>query len=207
MTIETATRLVHLVALAMVGAHYFIPVGGHTCRGCLGYVKAALEIDEQRRCLGTPSTAPGCHGCRLRRHSGRFDGRATPGGSSIQPLGIDVGKMWRGFPASIASMAGEICAMLGSRCHSPRSGPAGGGTYTGSAYGVPSPAGQAACTSWRAWRDCCSIPSTRRRLAPDARPGAAGQAGQGRTADLLHTGGLPALFAFGAEMNDPGYGR
>ncbi len=37
MTIEQTIRLVRLVAWAVVGPHYFIPVGGHTWRGCLGY--------------------------------------------------------------------------------------------------------------------------------------------------------------------------
>ena len=52
MTLETTIRLVHLVAWAIVGPHYFIPVGGHNWRGCLGYVRAASEIDEQARALG-----------------------------------------------------------------------------------------------------------------------------------------------------------
>ena len=43
MTIETTIRLVRLVAWSRLGPHYFIPVGGHAWRGCLGYVRAALE--------------------------------------------------------------------------------------------------------------------------------------------------------------------
>ncbi len=51
-TIEQTNRLVRLVALTMVGPHYFVPVGGHSVRGALGYVRAALELDEQARAQG-----------------------------------------------------------------------------------------------------------------------------------------------------------
>ena len=47
MTLETAIRLVRILARLWVGKHYFIPVGGHAWRGCLGYVRASLEIQEQ----------------------------------------------------------------------------------------------------------------------------------------------------------------
>ena len=34
-------------------------------------------------------------------------------GSSLRPLAIDVGRLWKGFPASIAHLAGELCTRLG----------------------------------------------------------------------------------------------
>jgi 1-aminocyclopropane-1-carboxylate deaminase/D-cysteine desulfhydrase-like pyridoxal-dependent ACC family enzyme len=52
LTLETTIRLVRLVAWGMVGSHFFIPVGGHHWSGCLGYVRAGVEIDEQARSLG-----------------------------------------------------------------------------------------------------------------------------------------------------------
>ncbi len=52
MTLETTIRLVRFIAWLRIGPHYFIPVGGHSWRGGLGYVRAALELDEQARALG-----------------------------------------------------------------------------------------------------------------------------------------------------------
>src|ERR1043165_3240996 len=37
MTLENTNRLVRLAARLIVGQNYFIPVGGHTWRGCMGY--------------------------------------------------------------------------------------------------------------------------------------------------------------------------
>ena len=51
-TLETSIRLVRWLARLTVGNHYFIPVGGHNWRGCLGYVRAAVEIHEQAHALG-----------------------------------------------------------------------------------------------------------------------------------------------------------
>ena len=52
MTLEQIIWLVRVVSRLLVGRNYFIPVGGHNWLGCLGYVRAALEIDEQVRGLG-----------------------------------------------------------------------------------------------------------------------------------------------------------
>ena len=47
MTLETTNRLVRLVSILRLGwGTYFIPVGGHNVTGCLGYVAAALELQE-----------------------------------------------------------------------------------------------------------------------------------------------------------------
>ena len=43
---------VRLQAQERVGAHYHVPIGGSTGLGSLGYVRAALEIDEQARETG-----------------------------------------------------------------------------------------------------------------------------------------------------------
>jgi D-cysteine desulfhydrase len=47
-TLETAIRLARLVALALVGPHYVIPVGGHSWRGCLGYVRGRRRSTSRR---------------------------------------------------------------------------------------------------------------------------------------------------------------
>lgn len=115
MTLETTIRLVKLVATLRLGpGAYFMPVGGHNVIGCLGYVLAALEIQEQISGLGLPPeqvtvvTAVGTGGTLAGLMAG-FQIIQSP----IQLLGIDIDKIWKGIPASIARLASEICRVLG----------------------------------------------------------------------------------------------
>jgi D-cysteine desulfhydrase family pyridoxal phosphate-dependent enzyme len=115
MTIETTSRLVRLASKIFGGrGAYFIPVGGHNMIGCLGYVLAAIELEEQIKGMklddgpitlvmaaGTGSTLAG-----LMAGFSLLD-------SPIRLMGIDVGKLWKAFPASIARLAGDICKELG----------------------------------------------------------------------------------------------
>ena len=219
MTLEATIRLVHLVAWAMVGPHYFIPVGGHTWRGCLGYVRAAMELDEQARALGIENArvvlAAGSGGTL----AGLMAGLALLG-SPLQLLGIDVGKLWKGFPASIVRLANEICARL---CHDrvqsgPRSAagvwssqnlsdpvPLVEGMYVGQAYAVPSKQGNAALERLARTEGILLDPVYTGKafaglldLVERGKGPAQGQPLLGRDEPVifLHTGGLPALFAF-----------
>jgi 1-aminocyclopropane-1-carboxylate deaminase/D-cysteine desulfhydrase-like pyridoxal-dependent ACC family enzyme len=114
MTINTTNRLVRLVSLAIAGpGTYFIPVGGHNVTGCLGYVNAALELHEQVAEMGladrrvTVITAAGTGGTLTGLTVGfsMLDSR-------VGALGIDVGKLWKAFPASLARLASELCFEL-----------------------------------------------------------------------------------------------
>jgi 1-aminocyclopropane-1-carboxylate deaminase/D-cysteine desulfhydrase-like pyridoxal-dependent ACC family enzyme len=113
MRLETTIGLVRLLARLRLGNHYFIPVGGHNWLGALGYVEAALEADEQARALGLGDAWLVCAAGTGGTLAGLWAG-LTLAGSSLRPLGIDVGKLWRGFPASIAALAGEIQERLGA---------------------------------------------------------------------------------------------
>ncbi|RPI84898.1 MAG: pyridoxal-phosphate dependent enzyme, partial [Chloroflexi bacterium] len=112
MTLESTIRLVRMVSLARVGPHYFIPVGGHSWLGCLGYVAAAAEIDTQAKEMGIENgylvVAAGSGGTL----AGLMAGLKLVG-SSLHLIGIDVGRLWKNFPNSIACLASEICARLG----------------------------------------------------------------------------------------------
>ncbi|MCP5098642.1 MAG: pyridoxal-phosphate dependent enzyme, partial [Chloroflexi bacterium] len=117
MTLETTNRLVWLVSKMMVGpSAYFMPVGGHTVTGCLGYVAAAVELQEQVAALGLPLdqvtivTAVGTGGTL----AGLMAGLRLIH-SPMRLLGIDVGKLWKTFPASITQLAADLCAALGER--------------------------------------------------------------------------------------------
>ena len=139
MTLETTNRLVHLLAWLRVGRHYFIPVGGYSWRGCLGYVRAAIEIESQARAFGLENAhlvlAAGTGGT----WAGTLAGLSLMD-SSLSLLGIDVGKLWKGFPTSLARLTGEICGHLGAkRVFEPGEIPLLERIYAAPKYGLPSP--------------------------------------------------------------------
>ena len=165
-TIETTNRLVHLLAWLRLGRHYFIPVGGYSWRGGLGYVRAAVEIESQARTLGIEKAylvlAAGTGGTLAGLLAG-----LTLMDSSLSLLGIDVGKLWKGFPASLARLAGEICRHLGvKRLFKPGDIPLLEGIYAGPKYGVPSPGGQDAIDGWHGRKGFRSTPSIPAKPSP-----------------------------------------
>jgi L-cysteate sulfo-lyase len=201
MTLETSIRLARLVALAVVGRHYFIPVGGHNWLGGLGYVRAAFEIDAQARALGLEKAqlvlAAGSGGTL----AGLMAGMALCG-ADIRLLGIDVGKLWKGFPVSIASLATEICRRLGQpHPFSAGQAPLIEERYVGGRYGAPSEAGQAALKRLARLEGLLLDPVyTAKAFAGLLGEVERGQLGKDEPIIFLHSGGLPALFAFGGEL-------
>jgi D-cysteine desulfhydrase family pyridoxal phosphate-dependent enzyme len=197
LTLEQTIRLVRLVARLRVGPHYFIPVGGHSLLGCLGYVRAALEIDEQARSLdienawlvvaaGTGGTLAGLlAGLRL------LD-------SPIRLLGIDVGRLWKAFPGSIARSAGELCTRLGQpQAITPDQVPLLEGTYVGQQYGAETPECMAALSRLARLEGILLDPIyTGKAFAGLLDLLAQGKLGRHEPVIFLHTGGLPGLFAF-----------
>ncbi len=200
MTIEATIRLVKLVSWLMVGRNYFIPVGGHNWLGCLGYVQAALEIDKQARQLGIENAhlvvAAGSGGTL----SGLMAGLAL-NGSKLQPLGIDVGKLWKGFPASIASLATDICSRLGEPHHfSPEQVPLIEQIYVGDKYGSPSADGLSAIQKLARLEGILLDPVyTAKAFAGMLREIEKDHLGKNKPLIFLHTGGIPALFAFNTK--------
>ena len=196
MTLETTNRLVRWLARVRLGPHYFIPVGGHSWRGCLGYVRAALEINEQTRALGIGDSrlllAAGTGGTL----AGLMAGLALCG-SALHPVGIDVGRLWKGFPASIAALAGELCARLGgSQTFETSQVPLVEGAYVGERYGVPSAEGIKACHRLARLEGIILDPIyTGKAFAGLLDLAERGDLGDDRPIIFLHTGGLPSLFA------------
>jgi D-cysteine desulfhydrase family pyridoxal phosphate-dependent enzyme len=197
MSLEASIRLVRWVARLRIGRHYFIPVGGHSVLGCLGYVRTALEIDEQARLEGIQQAhlilAAGSGGTL----AGLLAGLALID-SPLRLQGIDVGKLWKGFPRSIALLAGEICAFLGElRSFDPEKVPLVEGRYVGEAYGRPSPEGMAALRCLAGREGILLDPVyTAKAFAGLLDLSRRGELGQDEPLIFLHTGGLPALFAF-----------
>ena len=197
MTLEVTNRLVHLLAWLRLGQHYFIPVGGYSWRGCLGYVRAAIEIESQIRTLGLENArlvlAVGTGGTLAGLLAG-----LTLMDSSLSLLGIDIGKLWKGFPVSLARLTGEICGHLGiKRIFESEDIPLLEEIYAFPKYGVPAPGG---------WDAIWQLAHTEGILLDPVYTGKAfaglldlakkGRLGSNDPIIFLHTGGLPALFAF-----------
>ena len=193
-SLETTIRLVRLLARLRVGPHYFIPVGGHTWTGALGYVRAAIEIDEQARGLGVGDAwlvvAAGSGGTL----AGLLAGLRLAG-SRLRPLGIDVGKLWKDFPASVAHLASEVCARLGEpHTFDPALVPLVEATYVGEAYGRSSDAGNTALQRLARAEGILLDPVyTAKAFA--GLLGETARFGRDKPVVFVHTGGLPALFA------------
>jgi D-cysteine desulfhydrase len=195
-------RLVRLVAAVRVGPRaYFMPVGGHSVVGGLGYVEAARELHEQVLALGlekvTVVTAVGTGGTLAGLMAG-----LTLLNSPIQLLGIDVGKLWQAFPASIARLAGELCAALNQpRAFRPEDVPLIEGKYVGPHY--------AAFTEEAAKAIRLLARSEGIILDPvytgKAFAGMLDGVGNGRFTTnghiiFLHSGGLPGLWAYSEQL-------
>jgi L-cysteate sulfo-lyase len=193
-SLEATIRLARLLARLRVGPHYFIPVGGHTWLGALGYVRAAVEIHEQAKGLGLGDAwlvvAAGSGGTL----AGLLAGLRLVG-SRLRPLGIDVGKLWKAFPGTVAKLASDVCARLGEPCVvEPADVPLVEAAYVGEAYGQPSEAGNAALERLARAEGILLDPVyTAKAFA--GLLGETARFGRGEPVIFLHTGGLPALFA------------
>jgi D-cysteine desulfhydrase family pyridoxal phosphate-dependent enzyme len=196
-TLEATNRLVHLLAWLRLGRHYFIPVGGYSWRGCLGYVRAAVEIDAQAGALGIANAqlvlAAGTGGTL----SGLLAG-LTLLGSSLRLTALDIGVLWKAFPTSLARVAGEICKRLGeTQVFAASDIPLLERTYAAPGYGLPSPACQAAIRRLARAEGILLDPVyTGKAFAGMLDLIEQGQMGSDEPIIFLHTGGLPALFAF-----------
>jgi D-cysteine desulfhydrase len=196
-TLEQTNRLVRLVAMATVGPHYFIPAGGHSVRGALGYARAALELDTQARTLGIRAArvivAAGTGGTL----AGLLAGLALCG-SSLRVLAIDIGRLWKNFPGSIARLATGVCRFLGSPLVF-RAGdvPLIEHHYVGPAYAVPTEKGVEAIRMLARSEGVFLDPVyTGKAFAGLVDLVRRGELGSNEPLIFLHTGGSPALYAY-----------
>jgi D-cysteine desulfhydrase family pyridoxal phosphate-dependent enzyme len=199
MSLETVIRLVRLAALPFAGrSAYYIPGGGHSALGCLGYVKCALELRQQMETEGlldrplTVVTACGTGGTL----AGLMAGFALLD-SPVRVLGIDVGRLWKGFPASIARLASELCAALGkTRKFAAADVPLIEGTYVGPGYALSTAAGQQAMQATAAREGILLDPIyTGKAMAGLLDLIDQGYFTAGERVVFLHTGGEPGLWA------------
>jgi 1-aminocyclopropane-1-carboxylate deaminase/D-cysteine desulfhydrase-like pyridoxal-dependent ACC family enzyme len=198
---DRTNRLVRLLARLRVGVHYFIPVGGHSWRGCLGYARAALELHEQARAQGIPNawvvTAAGTGGTLAGLMAG-----VRLAESPLRLRGLDIGRLWTGFPETIARVASETCARLGSPVEfAPERVPLIEETYVGEGYGTPSAEGVAAIRRLAATEGLLLDPVyTAKAFAGLLDLARRGELGRGEPIIFVHTGGQPALYALGDRL-------
>ncbi len=195
MSLETTSRLVRLLALMLVGPHYFVPVGGHTWHGALGYVLAAAELVEQAKVEGIEEgwviVAAGSGGTL----AGLMAGFHLVG-TRLRLVGIDVGKLWAGFPRSIARLATETCHRIGgSHTFRPEDVPLVEGRYVGKGYGIPTEEGLKAIRLLAHTEGILLDPVyTGKAFAGMLDMARRGALGRDEPLIFLHTGGVPGLF-------------
>lgn len=204
MTIEATNRLVRLVSLFFAGpGPYFIPVGGHNFTGCLGYVRAAMELEEQIAELGlvgertTVITACGTGGTLAGLLAG-FKLLDMP----VNLLGIDVGKLWKAFPASIARITNELCQALGHKREiQPGEVPLIEGEYAGEGYAAfDEKAAEAIKILARSEGILLDPVYTGKAFGGLLDLVRRGQFDQEDHIVFLHTGGMPGLWAYVDEF-------
>lgn len=179
-----------------VGSHYHVPLGGSTGLGSLGYVRAALEIEEQARSAAVSDArvvlAAGSGGTL----AGLWAGLQLIG-SNLRPLGIDIGSFWDDFPALVCRIANDTCDLLGAPSSFKAADvPLVESTYVGSGYAVPTSKGAAAAERLATTEGVLLDPTyTAKAFAAllDLLP--SGRLGDDDPVIFWHTGGLPGIFA------------
>ena len=194
-------RVAEAVA-ARGGKPYVIPAGGSTPLGGLGYAGCAFEIADQAETLGIsvdhivlPSGSGGTQG-------GLIAGLLSLGGH-IPALGIDIDADPQGVPARVRAVAEGTARLLGVGGGVPAAAVAVNSDYAGEAYGAPTEAMIEAVTllarlegllldpvySGKAMAGLIDL--VRKRFFED-----------GQSVVFIHTGGIPALFAYRAAFGD-----
>lgn len=183
-------------AAERVGRHYHVPMGGSTGLGALGYVRAALELEVQAREAGAAAArvvlAAGSGGTL----AGLLAGLRLIG-SSLQPVGVDIGSFWDDFPALVHRIAADACRLLGADLDlEPEGVPLVESSYVGRGYGVPTAEGEEAARLLARSEGVLLDPVyTAKAFAGLLDLLADDRLGDDGPVIFWHTGGLPGLFA------------
>ena len=195
-TFEELDSYVREEASKRIGDHYHVPLGGSNGIGSIGYVRAALEIDEQAKSAGVADAwivvATGSGGTL----AGLLAGLRLIG-SSLRLIGIDVARIWRNYPELVARIANDALDLLGL----PSSVETNDvslieRTYVGRGYAVPTDDGTAAIRRLVRLEGLLLDPTyTGKAFAGLLDLHASGHFGDEEPVIFWHTGGLPGLFA------------
>ncbi|MCG7310067.1 D-cysteine desulfhydrase [Brachybacterium sp. ACRRE] len=173
---------------------YVIPIGGSNALGALGYVDAAdellrqfdeagLEVDE----IVTPSGSAGMQ-------AGLVAGLHAAG-SGIDVVGINVSRSREEQEPKIVGLAREVTQLLGLP-EVPRERIVGLGDFVGPGYALPTPGMVEALRLFAGTEGLVLDPVyTGKAAAGLVERIRSGELGPGQTVVLLHSGGVPGLFA------------
>ena len=195
-TFEELDAYLHEEASRRVGDHYYIPLGGSSGLGSLGYLRAALEIEEQAKAAGVADAlivvATGSGGTL----AGLLAGLRSLG-SSLSVIGIDVASIWTSYPELVSRVANDALELLGLPANvEPADVSLIEHTYVGCGYAVPTSGGMAAIRRLARSEGLLLDPTyTGKAFAGLLDLHASGHFGDGEPVIFWHTGGLPGLFA------------
>ena len=195
-TFEELDGHVRRHAAERVGDHYYIPLGGSNGLGSVGYVRAAVELEEQAKNAGVADAwlvvATGSGGTL----AGMLAGLKAIG-SSLKLIGIDVAKIWKNYPELVARIANDALGLLGlTAMVEPAHVDLIEGTYVGRGYAVPTEEGVAAIQQLVREEGLLLDPTyTGKAFAGLLDLHASGRFGDHDPVIFWHTGGLPGLFA------------
>ena len=199
-TIEQSIRLMALLAAVYPGLagprRYVIPVGGFHPLGAMGYVAAAAELADQARqqglrldyvvtAAGTGTTAAGL--------LAGFHRLGLP----TRVIAVDVGQLWHAFPRSILRLAEATLRRLGQPGRISPQALEFHADYVGPGYGVPTVQGLNAVQLAARTEGLILEPVyTSKAMAGFISLVQAERFSREETVVFLHTGGLPALYAY-----------
>ena len=184
------------------GKPYVIPAGGSTPLGGLGYAGCAIEITAQAKAQGIAVDH-----IVLASGSGGTQGGLVAGllalGGGIPALGIDIDADPEGVPVRVRAVAEGTAQLLGVAGGVPEGAVAVNSDYAGEAYGAPTQAMVEAVTLLARLEGLLLDPV----YSGKAMAGLIDLARQGfyKTGDtvvFIHTGGMPALFAYRGAFDD-----
>jgi D-cysteine desulfhydrase len=195
-TFEELDAYVREEATKRVGDHYHVPLGGSNGLGSLGYVRAAVEIEEQAQAAGVADAwvvvATGSGGTL----AGLIAGFRLIG-SSLRLVGIDVASIWKNSPELVARIANDAAGLIGLPANvEPSDVSLIEHTYVGEGYAVPSSDGTAAIRHLVRSEGLLLDPTyTGKAFAGLLDLNESGHLGDDEPVIFWHTGGLPGLFA------------
>lgn len=188
-------RVAEAVA-ARGGKPYVIPAGGSTPLGGLGYAGCAFEIADQAKALDIAVDH-----IVLASGSGGTQGGLVAGllalGDGIPALGIDIDADGHGVALRVRAVAEGTADLLGVTGGVPESALAVNSDYAGEAYGAPTQAMVEAVTLLARLEGLLLDPVySGKAMAGLIDLARKGFFKAGDTVVFIHTGGVPALFAY-----------
>ncbi|MFO1061265.1 MAG: D-cysteine desulfhydrase [Dongiaceae bacterium] len=176
------------------GRPHIVPVGGSTPTGALGYVACGQEILQQAEAAGRPIDAVvHCSG------SGGAQAGLLVGlqGSGVPVIGVSSGRARATLTGQVLELADQTLAKLGRRGTFPRDEVEVLDAYVGAGYGMPTPGMLEALELCARLEGLLLDPVyTGKAMAGLIDLIRQGRFGAGQTVVFVHTGGVPALFAY-----------